>query len=319
LERLLDVASTVRADALLVMGSIPPGCPDHTYAQLYRKMVSDSTTLTLIDSVAGLGPLLEAIAERRGPAMLKCNASELCRLGGVADSSGAASETGGSRRQDELVAAVRGFLKRYPASRRALAAVAITDGPRPAHLAALPVSSDETEWRLFQLPVVRLKERDAASRNAKRPSMTSSWGQHSWIDLQSAIASTTASETGPDEGPEATLAQHVYPIGAGDAVAAGTLAAWKGLTDARTSNREHPYQPPGQRPAAVHRMHPDVLAALVGNESPAARALLAAFSFGLACGTASCLNEQNSAVELEDVLQFYNKEGRPVFLSSYQV
>jgi fructose-1-phosphate kinase PfkB-like protein len=343
LQRLLDVASTIRADALCVMGSLPPGCPEDTYAQLYRRM-ADANTLILIDSVVGLVPLLDAIADARSPAVLKCNASELCRLGGVVATGGSKSEAGGSQKQDELVNAVRGFLGRYPASRRALNAIAITDGAHPAHVAALPISLDETEWRLFQLPIVRIKEHKSLGKNKKkRPSITSSWGQHSWIDLQSVIASTatkaaaTVAASGEadrddndDEGHDVTAAPHVYPIGAGDAVAAGMLAAWKILTDARNNPRRLPplrLRGPSEGPAEAQvpptqqqqRMHPVLHAALAGNESPTTRALLAAFSFGLACGTASCLNEQNSVVELEDVLQFYSKEGRPIFLSSYHV
>jgi hypothetical protein len=294
------------------------------------------STLALIDSVVGLGPLLEAIAAAgSSPALLKCNASELRRLGGVAERAPARGEAGGSD-QDELAGAVRGLLGRYPAARRALGAIAVTDGARPAHLAALPVSPDETEFRLFRLPVVRLRERDSLARSQKRPSITSSWGQHSWIDLQSAIApsaaAASASEAGDADGdgamPDATVATHVYPIGAGDAVAAGTLAAWKVLADARnrpSRPQGHrlrggggPQQAPPQQQRPP-RMHPDLHAALAGNESPAARALLAAFSFGLACGTASCLNEQNSVVDREDVLRFYNTEWRPIFLSSYQL
>jgi fructose-1-phosphate kinase PfkB-like protein len=325
LQALLDAAATVTADAICVMGSLPPGCPDDTYAKLFKRM-SDPSTLTLIDSVVGLAPLLDEIAATtKSPGILKCNASELCRLGGVAKSS---SETG-KVQQEELVRAVQGFLKQYASARRALSALAITDGEHPAYMAALPVSLEETEWRLFQLPIARLKEGERSSRK-KRTSIASSWGQHSWIDLQTAIVSTaTGGEAAATAAAEAddsdvTVAENLYPVGAGDAVAAGTLAAWKALTDARRqSSRDahtHPpsrtHLPPQQQ---QHRMHPLIHDALSGNETPAARAMLAAFSFGLACGTASCLQHDNSKVDLDDVLQFYSKEGRPIFLSSFSM
>lgn len=98
--------------------------------------------------------------------------------------------------------------------------------------------------------------------------------------------------------------RHLYPIGAGDAVAGGTLAAWRFLTAA-------PDDPPC--------LPLDVQNVLEGNKSPATRAMLAAFAFGLACGTASCLQEQNSVLKLEDVYELYNKEGRPAFLSSHKM
>jgi hypothetical protein len=305
-----------------VMGSLPPGCPDDTYAKLFKRM-SDHRTLTLIDSVVGLAPLLDEIAATKSPGILKCNASELCRLSGVSKSS---SETGRVQ-QDELVRAVQGFIRQYASARRALSAIAITDGEHPAYMAALPVSLEETEWRLFQLPIARLKEGATGNVRKKRPSIASSWGQHSWVDLQTAIVSTaTGGDAAADEAddPDVTVAENLYPVGAGDAVAAGTLAAWKALTDTRRLSSRDAFQsaaaadrPPPQENR--YRMDPQIHDALSGNESPAARAMLAAFSFGLACGTASCLQQENSKVDLDDVLQFYSKEVRPIFLSSFSM
>jgi fructose-1-phosphate kinase PfkB-like protein len=268
MNQLLEQLSQQQASALCIMGSLPPGLNSNTYANIY-KTVATSTTLCLIDSVVGLTELLAAIAatEPRGSTMLKINASELCRLVGIAV---IASETSGVP-LDQVTAAVTAFLAE-PNAARALTAIAITDGAHPAHLAVLPLSPDENEFRVFQLPIAKL----TSSESSK-----SGWGK---------LLSSPAGSSSP---------QTLYPIGAGDAVAAGTLAAWKCLTD---------------DPECVP---PDVQAALEGNQSPSTRAMLAAFSFGVACGTASCLQEQNSVLKLQDVYDLFNKEGRPVFVSSH--
>ena len=268
MDQLLEKLSEKEASALCIMGSMPPGCPSETYADIYER-VATPRTLCLIDSVAGLSLLLERIArtEQRGPTILKINASELCRLAGV-DSK--ASETSGVDK-NVLVAAVTQFLtQEQPYASQALTAIAITDGAHPAFLAALPVVEDEDDFRLFQLPISKL---------------------------------LTDSSSTQDSGP--SLVDTLYPIGAGDAVAAGTLAAWKFLTDK-----------PGEESPCVPS---DVQMLLQGNQSPSTRAMLAAFAFGLACGTASCLQEQNSVLKLQDVCNLFNKEGRPVFLSSHKM
>ena len=255
MEELMKELKDTKASAICIMGSMPPGCAADTYANIY-KSVAGPSTLCLIDSVAGLDPLLKAIAEmeNHGPTILKVNASELCRLASVPKTK---SEAGGVHIQ-ELVSAVTNFIQKFHAL-KALNAIAITDGAHPAHLAVMPIAG-ELEFRLFELPIADLKE----------------------------------------DNPILTL----FPIGAGDAVAAGTLAAWKSLTDG---------------PKAKPCVHSDVAAALKGNESPASRAMLAAFSFGLACGSASCLQEQNSVLKVQDALRLYHKEGRPTFLSSHKI
>lgn len=361
LEQVLDRASRLQADALCIMGSLPPGCPDDTYGELVRRMATTSRTLCLIDSVVGLEPLLQALTEKKCPTILKCNASELCRLANVSKPT---SETEGIS-QDVLVAAIRGFLQRWPCARNALTAVAVTDGAHPAHLAALPVSNCDSEWRLFQLPVARLKNDDdddchrAHSSSSSLSSMTP-WGQHSWIDpLGSATAASVVAASATTTGATTVNTHvgekpvtHVYPIGAGDAVAAGTLAAWKALGDRRKDIAATAASIPPSSPTSQHRpggggsgtapsptgpqtpppptvsplpplpptrMHPELHAVLAGNESPMARAILAAFAFGLACGTSSCLHKDNSVVHVNDVLRLYNREGRPIFLASYRL
>ncbi|GKY91292.1 hypothetical protein MPSEU_000101600 [Mayamaea pseudoterrestris] len=267
------------ADALCIMGSMPPGCPDDLYAQIYQT-VADRKTLCVIDSVVGLRGLLETIAAKpdKGPVMLKCNASELCRLAQVTK---ATSEAGGIA-MEELLQAITAFMKIY--NYHALNAIAITDGSHDAYFIALPVGSDD-EFRVFKVPVARLQSTDDDK------SFGSKWGQ--WVETLKPDSTTR------DASPQ------LYPVGAGDAVAAGTLAAWKHLTDTA-----------GMKPPCLPQ---EVQRLLAGNERPAARAMMTAFSFGLACGAASCLEEENSVLDILNVVNLFGKEGRPIFVSSHKV
>jgi fructose-1-phosphate kinase PfkB-like protein len=266
MEEFMSKLQGVQASALCIMGSMPPGCSSDTYAKIYNS-VAVKSTLCLIDSVSGLDTLLEAIAKspNHGPTILKVNASELCRLSGIDKTS---SEAGGVL-TEELVQAIPKFLTRYePHAAKALTAIAVTDGPHPAYLAILPVATED-EFRLFQLPIADLGMAGEGD------------------NVQSLLQGLT-----------------LYPIGAGDAVAGGTLAAWKALID---------------DPKASPCVHPDIQTALEGNETPAVRVMLTAFSFGLACGSASCLIEQNSVLKIQDALSLYRRTPRPAFLSSHKI
>lgn len=256
LEELLGRMDQLTSDALCFMGSLPPGCPDDTYATIYAKTATPHT-LCVIDSVVGLSELLQCIrgTPHHGPVMLKINASELCRLAKVDKQN---DEAGGVA-VAELVQAVQSLIQKFPT--QPLSAVCVTDGPHPGYVIAMP-NALEDEFRLFQLPVVNL--------------------------------TTYFAETSSD-------APVLYPIGAGDAVAAGTLAAWHTIVRQGT------------------RLPPELQTLLKGNASPSIRAILAAFSFGLACGAASCLQEANSVVRLADVISLYQREGRPIFMSSHTV
>lgn len=267
-EELFAKLSSENASALCIMGSMPPGCPADTYARIYET-VANEHTICLIDTVVGLSELLQAVArrEKHGQTMLKINASELCKLAGVKSST---SEIDGIL-SDDVIAALKAFLSQHrPYAQEALSAVAITDGAHPAYLAVMPVAPDN-EFRIFQIPVTNLL-------TEKRPLPWETWSK----------GSSTA----------------LYPIGAGDAVAAGTLAAWKCLSN---NDSETLYLP-----LELNALFQD-------DRSPSTRALLSAFSFGLACGTASCLQEQNSVLKPQDALFFLNKEGRPAFLSRHAI
>ena len=68
------------ASAVCVMGSMPPGCDASTYAEIYTRS-ANADTVCVIDSVAGLEPLLQKA--KQGKTIFKVNASELCTLAGV--------------------------------------------------------------------------------------------------------------------------------------------------------------------------------------------------------------------------------------------
>ena len=126
------------ADCVCVMGSMPPGCPEDAYADLVRRL-ADSGSLVLVDSVIGLGPLLKTLKSifdndendddgggggGGGGAVLKLNAAELCKLGGVVRTSGESCRVS----HDELSSAARGFVSRYDEAVGALEYLCVTDG-----------------------------------------------------------------------------------------------------------------------------------------------------------------------------------------------
>jgi len=256
-------------DSLVIMGSMPPGCPEDLYAQIYESLqVSDNDSasgdapfLCLIDSVIGLKPLLTSIAEASTTTdkrtILKINASELCRLVGVTKT---ASESGGVA-TTELVDAIQAFYQQYPPT--ALTALAITDGPHPAYLATWESNDDKKKVQLYQLPVPTLN----------------------------------------------TQEQTIYPIGAGDSVAAGTLAAWKSLVGASSSSSCRLPE------SLLQLLEPDATADM----APDTQVMLTSLAFGIACGTASCLQEENSVLKQEDVVQFYKASGPAAFVSSHDI
>jgi fructose-1-phosphate kinase PfkB-like protein len=237
--------------AICIMGSMPPGCPREMYANIYEH-ISSKKTLCVIDSVEGLCPLLNAIArnEERGAAILKINASELCRLAKVPKGS---SEAGGIT-PAELMIAVTQFLQEFSPS--ALTGLAITDGKYAAHFVVLDGANLP---QIFRIGTPKLGE-----------------------------------------------TQTLYPIGAGDSVAAGTLAAWRTLEDPDSK-------------ALGERVMLSLEKRLVNAEltqNVATNKMMTSFAFGLACGSASCLQEQNSVVEVDDVLSLFEKMDTPLLLQN---
>ena len=114
------------AAGVLVMGSMPPGVPADFYARIVEASNVDGAVL--IDSVAGLAPLLAACAKRGARAVLKLNGRELLALAGAPPVAGSDAAVAC---EPELVAdAARTVAAAHPAG--ALDFVLWTDGPFPA-------------------------------------------------------------------------------------------------------------------------------------------------------------------------------------------
>lgn len=269
-----------KADCVCIMGSMPPGCIDTTYADLTMRLVGRKS-LVLIDSVIGLEPLLGVLKtifddssssisssssssmvkkDQRGGAVLKLNAAELCKLAGVAKSE--ASQV----TLEELSASTMGFVAKYTNVIGSLDYLCITDGKFPGYIIELPkvsTSSSRSNYRTWQLPAVDLSTRGM-----------------------------------------------LYPIGAGDTVAGGTLAAMQYLRRGGG----------GVITSDIGKHLLDKKTAWCGDissDDDEGVTMVSAFAFGLACGSASCLQEDNSVFDVKDALTFFNDMKMPVVQNIY--
>jgi fructose-1-phosphate kinase PfkB-like protein len=99
----------------------------------------------------------------------------------------------------------------------------------------------------------------------------------------------------PSLDPSAVL----YPIGAGDSVAAGTLGAWKSLVEANDEKEK----------SLSDEIHAALDSRIGGGSdlSEQTKRIEAAFAFGLSCGSASCLEEENSVLNVKHVLKLFQE------------
>lgn len=259
LAKISDVEGGTAA-SVCIMGSMPPGCPEYSYARIYERSAGPDTRC-VIDSLAGLKPLLETIATRKGEignTIFKVNASELCKLAGVEKKNNEIDGIG----VEELIAAVTAFLAKFnPSATEALAAVAITDGSHPSYLAVLSGQG----FDVYQILV-----------------------------------------------PSLSKGRTLFPIGAGDAVAAGILASWQCLFETACSSDSVCLPPNLQDALKSHMEGLDVSA------ERSVRAMITSLSFGVACGSASCLEEENSVLKTGDVLSLF-RETHPTLVSSHSL
>lgn len=103
----------------------------------------------------------------------------------------------------------------------------------------------------------------------------------------------------------------LYPIGAGDTVAAGTLAAWEYLHHTSGVISSHVGNLILERRTKWSNDEDDVT-----SEAAKGLDMAAAFAFGLACGSASCLKQENSVFDVDDALKFFGRMDKPVIRSS---
>jgi len=272
LDRLAS-SSSQNVGGLCIMGSMPPGCEEDMYATIHQSVFSatnpsdEEGPLCLVDSVIGLKPLLQKMAnhrqssaKRRG-GMFKVNIAELCKLAKVSKLSGGEADRA---TLEEIQMAVQGFLKEYQSVdvTDALEYIAITDGKFPAHLVKVTPEISNDNFSIWQLGVVSLNK---ITPDNQQPSM-------------------------------------LYPIGAGDTVAAGTLAAWQYLSqrqpenwlDTSVSSALDAY-----RLEHAEKFDSDDIVAAT------------AFAFGLACGSASCLNQENSVFQTKDAISLLEQMSSP--------
>ena len=244
-----------KANCICIMGSMPPGCKDTTYSDLTKRLASKDS-LVLIDSVIGLDPLLGVLksifeGDTKGGAVLKLNAAELCKLGGVDKLSGETAQV----TAEELVASTKGFIKTYEDSIGALDYLCITDGKFPGHVIEMP-STSSGDLKIIQLSAIDLSK-------------------------------------------DGTL----YPIGAGDTVAASTLTAWQYLHHVSDGSDNDFF---GVIPSNIGEQ-------LSKKKSEWKENVMAtAFAYGLSCGSASCLQEENSVFRVDDAGKYFEAMNRPV-------
>lgn len=161
-------------DSLCIMGSMPPGVPEDTYARIYAQLAGPNT-VCVVDSLAGIGPLLQTISEfgnrdgkaiTVGPVLFKMNASELCKLAGTPKSNNEADGISVS----EMIDAIEGFMKKYLIGSTkndplgGVIGLAITDGKHDAYfvnIGNMNSQEDQTSpsqrFKVFQLPVPNLE------------------------------------------------------------------------------------------------------------------------------------------------------------------
>ena len=315
---LSSTSSTNNIQSMCFMGSMPPGCSSDLYSKIYHTIVTAATdtasptrpqqrqVLCFIDSVVGLNELLQQISHTSSSAtatttstttILKINVAELCRYVNVPIQ----KESDGVR-VESVVDAMAQFWQQQQQLQSSLVTtplqpnvIALTNGAHPAYLAVLkspPESSSlPLSFDLYRLPIASpfsVDSDDCSNNN------NNNYDPHS-----------------------STL----YPIGAGDAVAAGTFAAWNyyvATSSSQTSDdttgcdqiKNDPILPQAIRDALDHdrsMWHQNEINSAttqVDNDE----LYISCFRFGLACGSASCRQEENSIVSVPHVLRLFKND-----------
>mmetsp|Transcript_20318 Transcript_20318/g.31103 ORF Transcript_20318/g.31103 Transcript_20318/m.31103 type:complete len:438 (+) Transcript_20318:79-1392(+) len=278
LTQLIDSVQNI--NALCIMGSMPPGCPEDTYAQIIASVMRDnSNALCVIDSVVGLKFMLNQLAALEGArdrAVLKVNVSELCKLASLKSDDSKGDTPTSNNKRDMISAAVDGFVKAFGGMEhvaRAIQCILLTDGKDPGYVVQLKLVEDDVDGTLRPYQIYQM---DA-------------------IDLSN-------------------HADILFPIGAGDAVAAGTLAAWDYIRRVEQGPL-HDKESSHEVAASDVMLHKDVQQCLslrrrdfgMKTTDDQISDIVRAFAFGIACGSASCLVEENSEFRLADVLRLFRE------------
>lgn len=268
---------------LCIMGSMPPGCPEDMYASIHQSLFSNTAAsqqqpLCLVDSVVGLKPLLQQMSShRRSISSLSCRGGmfkvNIAELCKLANVQKTSGGEANCATKDEIINAVGGFLQLYDDAKDALEYIAITDGKYPAHLVKLNIPIDDDD------------DSDTSSFQV-------------W---QLEIPNLEMNDDKP-----------LYPIGAGDTVAAGTLAAWQYMSlllqEEKARNKDFTLLQESIQQKLIHWNKNDSL-------EPKDQAAVTSFAFGLACGSASCLQQENSVLEVQDALSLLEQMNPPKSIS----
>lgn len=106
----------------------------------------------------------------------------------------------------------------------------------------------------------------------------------------------------------------LYPIGAGDTVTATTLAAWRHLENKSSVERASTL---GEQVESILQQR--AASSATESTSKATRQLSAALAFGLSCGSASCLKEDNSQFDVADALRLLEGTSPAAFVSRHSI
>ena len=262
---------------ICIMGTMPPGCPSSLYAELYRIIMSkhknnvEYSPLCLIDSVIGLDHLFHEMNLHRNTKK-KTNMLKI-NLEELCMITETRSEVSevANAEIDRIKRAMKGLYKKFPESRNALSFVSITNGMYPAYM--VHVNNDQS------IP----DDKDTYNNDVIY--------RFSIPLLSSSRPPLTYDSGNLNMGEDTKL----YTIGAGDAVTACTLAAWEYLTNKKSDQR------------LDESIRASLLKSVVFGEDIANTA----FSFGLACGTASCIEKENSVFNIPYALRLFEQMERP--------
>lgn len=229
-------------------------------------------SLVLIDSVIGLDSLFKALKTSFESNGKEGGAVLKLNAAELCKLAGANKSEAEKVTIEELTAAANGFISKYEYSRIALDYLCVTDGKFPGYLVKIPKATQADSMNEF--------------RFFKLPS----------IDISKQVKDGM-----------------LYPIGAGDTVAAGTLAAWQYLHHEPNARGEDFF---GVMPQQVGRVLSSVksrwVSGVPSQTDEKDMTMAAAFGFGLSCGSASCLQQENSVFDVDDALRYFRELDRPV-------
>jgi len=143
MNKVTDAYINDKTEGLVIMGSMPPGCPDDVYSKIIS-MVSNESTKVILDTATGLNEIFNVCKKMNIKPILKVNARELCKLANVQVLSG--SETAAATEGSILVDACKKLQDKYQTQFYA----AITDGPFFGYLLKID-SSHIAGWK-YSIP-----------------------------------------------------------------------------------------------------------------------------------------------------------------------